>query len=56
MQGDIVESKKNKSGRKIYRCKAKINIPPKLLIEAIRYKNLETLNTKLTVFSVILTM
>merc|ERR1712198_5824 len=33
--GDIVESKKNKSGRKIYRCKAKINIPPKLLIEAI---------------------
>jgi len=33
--GDIVESKKNKTGRKIYRCKAKIDIPPKLLIEAI---------------------
>jgi len=33
--GDLVESKKNEKGRKIYRCKAKINMPPKLLIEAI---------------------
>merc|ERR1711953_49705 len=33
--GDIVESRKNSSGRKIYRCKASIGMPPKLLIEAI---------------------
>ena len=36
VQGDTVESKKNKKGRKIYRCKARINIPTKLLIAAIR--------------------
>jgi len=33
--GDIVESKKNDKGRKIYRCKAKIDMPPKLLIDAM---------------------
>jgi len=33
--GDTVESKKNSAGRKIYRCKGTINIPPKLLIEAL---------------------
>ena len=32
--GDIVESKKNEAGRKIYRCKAVISIPPQLLIDA----------------------
>merc|ERR1712045_100902 len=33
--GDVVESRKNSAGRKIYRCKAKIEMPAKLLIEAI---------------------
>jgi len=33
--GDIVQSRKNSKGRKIYRCKAKINIPPKLLSDAM---------------------
>merc|ERR1711893_511899 len=33
--GDIVESRKNSAGRKIYRCKASIGMPAKLLIEAI---------------------
>jgi len=33
--GDMVESKKNEEGKKIYRCRAKVNMPPKLLIEAI---------------------
>merc|ERR1712062_637056 len=33
--GDIVESRKNSAGRKIYRCKANIEMPAKLLIEAI---------------------
>ena len=35
-QGDIVESKKKNGGRKIYRCRAKIAMPSKLLIEAMR--------------------
>ena len=34
-QGDIVESRKKDNGKKIYRCRAKINIPAKLLIDAI---------------------
>lgn len=34
-KGDIVESRKKSGGRKIYRCKAKIDMPAKLLIEAI---------------------
>jgi len=33
--GDIVESKKNAKGKKIYRCKAKINISAKLLVESL---------------------
>merc|ERR1711936_200875 len=33
--GDLVESRKNAAGRKIYRCKARIEMPAKLLIEAI---------------------
>merc|ERR1711868_203062 len=33
--GDIVESKKKNGGRKIYRCRAKIAMPSKLLIEAM---------------------
>merc|ERR1712212_846267 len=33
--GDLVESCRNSSGRKIYRCKATISIPPKLLIAAL---------------------
>merc|ERR1712088_412241 len=33
--GDVVESRKNSAGRKIYRCKASIGMPAKLLIEAI---------------------
>merc|ERR1711874_21921 len=33
--GDIVESRKNPQGRKIYRCKARIEMPAKLLIEAM---------------------
>jgi len=33
--GDIVESRKKDNGKKIYRCRAKINIPAKLLIDAI---------------------
>ena len=33
--GDIVESRKNSGGRKIYRCRAKIEMPAKLLIEKI---------------------
>ena len=32
----VVEMKKNAKGRKIYRCKAKINIPANLLIEKIK--------------------
>ena len=36
LQGYTVEVKKNKKGRKIYRFKARINIPPQLLIAAIR--------------------
>ena len=35
IQGDLVESRKNAAGRKIYRCKAKVEMPAKLLIEAI---------------------
>jgi len=47
--GDTVESKKNKKGRKIYRCKARINIPPKLLIAAISdTDSVTTWNTTLT--------
>ena len=30
-----MESRKNSGGRKIYRCKAKIEMPAKLMIEAI---------------------
>ena len=30
-----MESRKNSKGRKIYRCKAKIEMPAKLLIEAM---------------------
>jgi len=33
--GDIVESRKKEGGKKIYRCRAKIEIPAKLLIEAL---------------------
>jgi len=33
--GDLVESSKNSAGRKIYRCKTTISIPPKLLIAAL---------------------
>eukprot|EP00092_Neocalanus_flemingeri_P025915 GFUD01028084.1.p2 GENE.GFUD01028084.1~~GFUD01028084.1.p2 ORF type:complete len:233 (-),score=76.99 GFUD01028084.1:43-690(-) len=33
--GDIVESCRNSAGRKIYRCKSTISIPPKLLIAAL---------------------
>jgi len=33
--GDLVQSRKNAKGRKIYRCKASIEMPPKLLIDAI---------------------
>merc|ERR1712215_637285 len=33
--GDLIESCRNSAGRKIYRCKATINIPPKLLIAAL---------------------
>merc|ERR1712045_466288 len=33
--GDVVESRKNSAGRKIYRCKARIEMPAKLLIEAV---------------------
>jgi len=32
---DLVESRKNADGKKIYRCKARIEMPAKLLIEAI---------------------
>ena len=35
MKGDIVESRKNSKGRKIYRCKARIEMPAKVLIEAM---------------------
>ena len=35
LQGDLVESCRNSAGRKIYRCKATISIPPKLLIAAL---------------------
>ena len=35
LQGDIVESRKKEGGKKIYRCRAKIEIPAKLLIEAL---------------------
>ena len=35
LQGDRIESKKNKSGRKIYRCRARVAIPAALLVEAI---------------------
>ena len=34
-KGDLVESRKNSKGRKIYRCTAKIEMPAKLLIEAM---------------------
>eukprot|EP00091_Calanus_sinicus_P013032 TRINITY_DN29028_c0_g1_i1.p2 TRINITY_DN29028_c0_g1~~TRINITY_DN29028_c0_g1_i1.p2 ORF type:complete len:116 (-),score=31.96 TRINITY_DN29028_c0_g1_i1:32-379(-) len=33
--GDLVESCKNSAGRKIYRCKATIAIPPKLLVAVL---------------------
>jgi len=33
--GDLVESKKNAKGKKIYRCKAKINMPAVLLVESL---------------------
>jgi len=33
--GDIVEMKKNDAGRKIYRCKGKVNMPKKILEECI---------------------
>ena len=32
----LVEMKKNAKGKKIYRCTAKINMPAKLLVDAIR--------------------
>jgi len=32
---DVVESKKNSAGRRIYRCRAKVAMPPKLLVEAL---------------------
>merc|ERR1711990_245287 len=34
--GDIVESRKNEKGKKIYRCKAVVAAPPALLIAAMR--------------------
>jgi len=34
--GDIVESRKNEKGKKIYRCKAVVEAPPALLIAAMR--------------------
>merc|ERR1711992_129122 len=34
--GDIVESRKNEKGKKIYRCKAVVSAPPALLIAAMR--------------------
>jgi len=34
--GDIVESKKNSKGRKVYRCKAKVKMPLKTLANAIK--------------------
>merc|ERR1711875_214846 len=55
--GDTVESKKNKKGRKIYRCKARINIPPKLLIAAISdTDSVTTWNTTLTEARVLKTL
>merc|ERR1712098_133352 len=33
--GDLIESKKNDKERKIYRCKAVVAMPPKLLIDAL---------------------
>jgi len=33
--GDLVEVKKNAEGRKIYRCKALVALPPSLLVEAL---------------------
>jgi len=35
VKGDIVESRKKSGGRKIYRCKARIDMPAKLLIAAM---------------------
>ena len=32
----LVECKKNSKGKKIYRCKAKIDMPAKLLVDAIK--------------------
>jgi len=55
--GDTVESKKNKKGRKIYRCKARINIPTKLLIAAISdTDSVTTWNTTLTEARVLKTL
>ena len=34
-KGDVVESRKNSKGRKVYRCKARIEMPARLLIEAM---------------------
>ena len=34
-KGDTVESRKNSKGRKIYRCKARIEMPARVLIEAM---------------------
>ena len=34
-KGDTVESRKNSKGKKIYRCKARIEMPARVLIEAM---------------------
>lgn len=47
--GDIVEVKKNEKGRKIYRCRGKINIPKKLLEKALTdTDDVKSWNTTLT--------
>jgi len=40
--GDLIESKKNAKGRKVYRCKATVAMPPKLLIDALSDTNTVT--------------
>ena len=36
IQGDLVELRKNEQGRKIYRCRGKIDMPKQLLVDHIR--------------------
>merc|ERR1712106_192138 len=55
--GDLVESKKNEKGCKIYRAKATVAIPPKLLIEAFSdTDNMTEWNKTLTTAKVLKTL